>query len=563
MITELKISNLALIESLHLSFADGLTVLTGETGAGKSIVLQAINLLAGDKASPSLIRSGAENAVVEALFEIAPEKAEMLNEIRARGFEVDGYLILKRILTKQGRSRYYINDSLATARLVGDLAENLIAVAGQHDHQQLLSPRRHIDFIDTVGDLWPKRQKFATLYNRWTELKSRLKQITEVERDKEQRRDFLFYQCDEIRKADIKPAEDESLAREKARLKASDKLTQAGLESCQLMTGTLNDALGQVKKNLEQMAILDPSLSALAHSLVDIYYQLEDQAFQLRDYCASIPNDPSRLEKIETRLDLLQRLKRKYGSPDGALEEILAYSEKAAHELEQLEDMEQKRSSLEGELNLVKGQLLDKAVGLSALRQEAAHQLTEAVLAEIRSLNFEEAEFEVRFDPIEKTLSDCDETGWDRPQFMFSANPGEPVKPLSQVASGGELSRLMLGLRCILAQRDRVETVIFDEVDAGIGGRAAEAVARKIKELAGHHQVLCITHLPQIASYADEHFIVSKSVLNRRTQTFISPLPREQRAQELARMLAGDSITPQTLAYASELIERDQKPTDR
>lgn len=563
MIAELKISNLALIESLHLSFTSGLTVLTGETGAGKSIVLQALNLLAGDKASPSLIRTGAENAVVEALFEIAPEKAEMLDEIRARGFETDGYLVLKRILTGQGRSRYYINDSLATARLVGDLAENLIAVAGQHDHQQLLSPRRHIDFIDTVGELWPKRQKFAALYNRWTELKGRFKQMAELERDKEQRRDFLAYQCDEIRKADIKPAEDETLAGEKARLKASDKLTQAGLESCQLMTGALNDVLGQVKKNLEQMATLDPSLSALARSLVDVYYQLEDQAFQLRDYCASIPKDPSRLEEIEARLDLLQRLKRKYGASNGALEEILAYAEKAEHELEQLENMDRQRSSLEGDLDLVERQLLDRAVELSALRQKAARRLTAAVLSEIRSLNFEQAEFEVRFDPLANTLSDCDETGWDRPHFMFSANPGEPVKPLSRVASGGELSRLMLGLKCILAQRDRVETVIFDEVDAGIGGRAAEAVARKIKELAGHHQVLCITHLPQIASYADEHFIVSKSVVNRRTRTIISPLPREHRAQELARMLAGDSVTPQTLAYASELVERERKPTDR
>ncbi len=341
MIRELKINNLALIEALHLDFTDGLTVLTGETGAGKSIVLQAINLLNGGKTSPAIIRTGAESTIVEALFELSPGRNQLKKLLAASGIEPEDTIILKRILNQQGRSRYYINGSLTTAKLTWEISQNLLTIAGQRDQQQLLNPTRHIDYIDTVGNLWPLRQEFTDLYDGWNDLKKKRAGIQKKNQEKEQRRDLLAFQCDEINSSHINPEENKNLAIEKSRLKSADTLTRLGLQSYELAQDTVLDSLALIKKNIEQIAVLDDSASSLLENVSNIYYQLEDNAEQIREYCQAIPIDPARLEEIEERLDLLQGLKRKYCGIDGTLEDVISYGENAAKELHQLDNLEE------------------------------------------------------------------------------------------------------------------------------------------------------------------------------------------------------------------------------
>jgi DNA repair protein RecN (Recombination protein N) len=556
MLCELKIKNLALIESLHLNLSSGLVVLTGETGAGKSIVLQAIHLLTGGRASASSIRTGADSASVEALFEIAPDRKKLLRFINDRGVETDSTLIIKRILLANGRSRYYINDGLVTAKLVGEIAENLVNIASQHDHQQLLIPQQQLNYLDTVGDLWPQRDKITVLYDQWKSINQRLEELKKQEQDKEQRRDYLAFQLNEISDAAIAPGEDEQLSVERQRLKSSETLLQLGRESYQLINDQAVDSLHQFRKNLEQMAAHDPSLEKLAEQAADYAYQVDDLADQLQGYCDTIPSDQDMLETMDARIDLLQRLKRKYGGPAESLDEVIAHAENCRKELDDLENREQIFDDLHRVKENVENELTNLAAQLTRARRETALSFAESMQQELESLSFDQALFEIRFqqDEGKADMDNLSATGWDNIEFMFSANPGEPVRPLIQVASGGELSRLMLALKCLLARRDQVETVIFDEVDAGIGGKAAEAVARKIKELSGHHQVICITHLPQIASQAEAHLMVSKNTIDNRTRTAISPLHADDRVKELARMLAGNSITKQTLAYAEELM---------
>lgn len=554
MLCEVHITNLALIESLTLSFARGLSVLTGETGAGKSIILQAIHLLSGGKASPSWIRSGADSATIEALFEIDDHHADLSAILAESGFDTDTTLILKRIISAKGRSRYYVNNSLATAKLVGELAENLLSVASQHDHQQLLVSRNHLDFIDAVGDIWSRRQVFATLFDQWLESKSEYEELHRRERDKEQRKDFLGFQVREINEAAPVEEEDVKLNLDKERLKAADDLLRLGRKSYTLLYEAV-DPLSQVRKNLEQIAELDRSASPLAEEIAGLSFQLEDRLAALRDYVEGVPDEPLELESIMARLDILQQLKRKYG-PE--LADVIEHGKRAAKELAELESLDERLETLREELTRQEADLMEAAEDLSRLRRDTARILQETIARELGSLRLEQAAFEIHFADRERVASSLSRTGLDRPAFMFSANPGEPVKPIAQIASGGELSRLMLALKCLLARKDQVETVIFDEVDAGISGKAAEAVARKIRELASHHQVICITHLPQIASYADDHYQVQKSVANNRTQSSIVQLDAENKIRELARMLDGDSVTPQTLAYARELIQRNQ-----
>ncbi|MDA8164630.1 MAG: DNA repair protein RecN [Desulfobacteraceae bacterium] len=556
MLRELRIVNLALIEELHISFPAGLVVLTGETGAGKSIILQAIHLLSGGKVAGDWIRTGAESATVEALFEIRTGHRELRQSLEEAGIEeADGELIVRRVLTP-GKSRFFINGCLVTAKIAGDIAEHLLSVASQHDHQQLLAPRSHLDFIDAMGGHGLARRQLGAVYDEWQALRARLRQTQEAERDKEQRRDFLAFQAREIEEARLQPGEDELLAREKERLKSSDSLMRLGRESYHLLAEAVTEKLALARRNLEQMAALDQGVAGLAEEVAGHAFELEDRLAQLRDYVDNLADDPAALDRITARIDLLQRLKRKYG-PE--LADVIACGEKARGELTELESMDELLAGLGKELEAAERTLLQQAGELSAGRLRTAERLAAEIGRGIESLSLPGARFEIGFEgPGEPGLADLGRTGWDRPQLMFSANPGEPVKPLAKVASGGELSRLMLALKCVLARQDQVETVIFDEIDAGISGKAAEAVARKIRELAGHHQVLCITHLPQIAACAEEHFLVEKSVAGARTRTTISRLPEEAKAAELARMLDGDSATGQTLAYARELLARNR-----
>jgi DNA repair protein RecN (Recombination protein N) len=563
MLRELKINNLALIESLHLVFSSpkadsgaSLSVLTGETGAGKSIILQALNLLSACKASNTWIRTGADSASVEAFFETDSSQKVLLKGLEEKGFAIEDTLILKRIISRQGRSRYFINDSMATAALVEFVSENLFSVASQHEHQILLNSRHHLDFIDAVGELWDQRAEFGELFSQWTELKAELDKLQQKEQDREQRRDLLTFQLQEINESHIREGEDEELAAEKKVLKASDTLMELGRMSCDILSDAVAVNLGQVRKSIEQMAQTDQSLSDIAERISGSSYEIDDVARLLNQYLHDIPSDPMRLEEIEERIDLLQKLKRKYGGSGKLLDEVIRYGKQAEQELTELDTMDHRLADIAQKLSSIEKTLLEKAAKLTGARKKTAGKLEKGISKELSTLSFANAEFNVQFENIDNSLAELSPAGWDRVEFMFSANPGEPVKPLAKIASGGELSRLLLGLKIILARRDQVGTVIFDEVDAGIGGQAAEDIALKIKELSGHHQVLCITHLPQIASRADEHFKVDKTVKNKRTSTGISLLDRDKRVSELARMLAGDTVTDETIAFAKGLLKK-------
>jgi DNA repair protein RecN (Recombination protein N) len=559
MLQELRVQNLALIDALNLDLSarsSGLIVLTGETGAGKSIILQAINLLTGGRGATSWVRNDCDQALIEATFKLRPNHSE-INELMHEHSLKDGQnCIIRRVLSKSGRSKLYINDQTVTTRLCGELSTNLINIASQHDQQQLLSNRNHLDFLDLYGDLRGMRQQFSKLFRRWQQASSELRQLLEKEQDKEQHRDFLRFQLDEIQKCKTVPAEDEQLIKERDQLKSSDVLVRLVGESWREISGSITNALVDIRKNIEQAATIDDTLAPLAERIGSAGYELEDVATVLDQYRESIPMDPSRLEWISGRLTELKQLQRKYGP---TLEEVLTFAQEAEAELSVLESLDAEINAAEVRLEEISTEALLLATELSQARREVAQRLKAGMEEELASLSFNQAVFEVSMSTPEGLgLDGIQSTGRDLIEFTFSANPGEPPKPLAKIVSGGELSRLMLAMKCLLARRDQVDTVIFDEVDAGIGGQAAEAVAEKIGELAGHHQVICITHLPQIAAWADLHYKVEKQVENGRTRTVIKALDEQERPQELARMLGGEKPTLQTLAFAGELISRSR-----
>jgi len=378
MLRELKINSLALIESLHLVFSDpdsgstgsSLIVLTGETGAGKSIILQALNLLSACKASNTWIRTGADSASVEAFFELHAGRKTLLEGLQEKGFDVEDSLILKRIISRQGRSRYFINDSMATAALVEFVCENLFSVASQHEHQRLLNPRYHLDFIDSIGELWSSREQFGNLYGQWTELRTQQEKLQQQEKDREQRRDLLSFQLQEIKDSAVAENEDTELAAEKKVLKASDTLVELGRLSYDILSEAVVSNLGQVRKNIEQMADYDAAAGELAERITNSSYELDDITRQLSQYLHTIPNDPGRLEEIETRIDLLQKLKRKYGGPQNRLEEVIRYADQAEDELAQLDTMDQRLAEAGEKLEKLGKEILAKAEALSVARKK-------------------------------------------------------------------------------------------------------------------------------------------------------------------------------------------------
>ncbi len=557
MLLELKVENLALIDSLHLQFdraqGDTLVVMTGETGAGKSIMMRAIGLLSGSRGSTKWIRSGAESCTVEALFEIGEHYQQLRDLLLDSGFGDSNQIIFKRVILRNGRSRFYINGSMATAKIVQDICFRLLSIGGQHEHQQLLQPAMHLEFIDILGDHLEMREQFRTRYEEWRAARQQLQDLTEREREREQRRDFLSFQIREITEIAPEIGEDERLGAERNRLKNGETLIRLSRECYELLTGTVGENLTIIRKNLEQLAQLDPELEKLAEEVSSYSYLAEDYNSQLRSYSEALDNDPARLESINARLDKLTGLKRKYGD---SLTEVIAHLEKARKELEVLDNLDVEIEHQRKKTAALEIELVGAAEVLSAARHGTAADMERAMSRELESLAFEQSGVEVRFQPVEISSEQLRATGFDRLEFFFAPNPGEPPRPLVQVASGGELSRLMLAFKCLLARKDMVETVIFDEVDAGVGGEAAESVARKIKELANHHQVICITHLPQIAARGSSHFRVEKQSRDGRTITSVSRLKEDERVEELARMLAGESATDQTEAWARELLDK-------
>ncbi len=565
MLQELSIKNFAIIDDLHILFSDGLTIISGETGAGKSIIINAVNLLLGSRASAKLVRTGAKNAEIEALFKVAPES------MAARGsggsdLDSSGQLSIRRIIAGNNRHRIYINGHIATIQTLISTTENLASISGQYAHQGLLKEDQHLLILDQFGGLAHLRNKVTQCYHGLIPL---IKELDTLKSQKERQTEHLAlleFQKKEITDAAIKnPEEDEELEKEKIKLKNSELIHQiiyGSIEELYSSRGAVVEKLVEIKKNMDKASAIDPIISDYAESISNFTFKIEDLVEDLRGYLNNITVDDLRLENIEERLYTLQKLKQKYG---GTLDGVGSYLKKIDKELSGIENISDRIDAAGTELDRMHKHLAELAVILSEKRKTAANHMAQKVEEELSTLKMAGTKFELSLKTIkadEKTEpflaaenSLITETGIDQALFLIAPNVGEKLKPLAQIASGGELSRMILAIKAILAKSESVETIIFDEVDSGVGGDVAEVVGKKLHLLAHHHQIICITHLPQIARFGDHHFKISKDVENGRTITSISPVNNEERVKEMARMMGGEKITRAILDHAKEMLD--------
>ena len=560
MLVQLSISNFAIIKHLDITLKPGLNILSGETGAGKSIIINAVNLILGKRAFADLIRSGCREARVEALF-VFPENRllpEMLSEL---GFPYDGDLLIKRTIFREGRNKILINGSLATLQLLSRIGSLLISISGQHEHQLLLNQDQHIYLLDHFGGLSDERLGLNELFSNYQALKEKIDQLQKDIREAEERQELARFQIQEIKGAGLSIGEDEVLGQEKKRLQHAEELLSIvsdGYQGLYESNASVLSLVSACTKRIDKGAEIDPRLCTIRDALSEIEVKLEDISFGLRDFQKTIQMDPQRLEEVLERLELLSRLKRKYGPK---LEDIFQFKDKLASMIDDLEEKTHKLAKLTSTQERLEEDLINKARALSNRRKKASAILEKAVEKELHQLHMPETRFQVNFDQVgdkkeveQNTIEELRPNGFDCVEFMISPNVGEELRPLARVASGGELSRIMLAVKTILARTASVETIIFDEVDSGISGATAEVIGEKLLSLGGYHQILCITHLPQIATQGQSHFLVSKEVVGGRTQTNISELDREARVQEIARLLGGRQITSQALAHAKEML---------
>jgi len=558
MLTELKIRNFAIIDELNVSFGAGLNVITGETGAGKSIIIGAISLLLGDRASSDQIRTSEDAAEVEALFDLTGQE-ELREKLAGMGCGSENDLVIRRTISRSGRTRVYINGTLATLALLSSLSESLVHICSQHEHQVILHADNHIDILDEFGGLLPSRRSYEVLYSEYQSRKSRLAELRSLNRKKQEREEFLGYQLKEIRDGEIKPGEDAALLEEKKLLSNAQKLMDYASTSYDVLYGREGSVLGALRgalQNIREIKTIDPSLKASPEDLDAVFFQLEDAALALRDYVKRITFDPERLAWIEERIERLGRLKRKYG---GTLEGVLMTARDLEAELKTMASVDEEIAALSQEIASRRAVLLEQAGGLSSRRRKAAAEMKEAIEGEIRALRMAEAQFEAVFaepeqDPEGAPLLTA--KGVDGVEFYLSTNVGEALKPLNRIASGGELSRIILAMKKVLARTGSVGTIVFDEVDSGIGGATAEIVGEKLRDVSRHHQVICITHLPQIACFGDSHYLASKIVSGERTNSRMEILSDEERLREVTRMLGGVEVTDKTRDHAREMLEK-------
>jgi DNA repair protein RecN (Recombination protein N) len=561
MMTELNIKNFAIIDDLHVEFGPGLNALTGETGAGKSILVDAINLLLGSRASSEMIRTGSEEASVEAFFDLENEEDlgifQQLDLVRDSGF------LVKRLVHRSGKSRASLNGNSITLHMLEKVAEDLVNIYGQHEHQHFLDPLKHIDILDRSGDLLPMRQSYKEIFTQWNKSSTELEEMVSRQRQRTERIELLDFQSKEIARANLKPNEEEEWLAERARLIHAEKLhalAHQGFEDLYGENGSVIERLKGTRQRLREGGKIDPVLAQLGGAVEAALFQAEDVASSLRAYREKIQFDPKRLETVEARLDEINKLKKKYGS---TLEGVLRTQEKIDEERKSLEDLEERIAQLKKETSDLYTQALLSAQKLSEKRKEEGRDLSSKMEAELSTLGMKKVRFDIQVaadwadkpEGSEKTRAGLQEKGMDLVQFLISPNPGEELKPLAKIASGGELSRIMLALKRIFARETSVKTLVFDEVDAGIGGGIAEVVGKKLKEISRRHQVFCITHLPQIASFADAHYRVSKKTREGRTFVEVKRLNAEERLQEIARMLGGIKITGKTLEHAREMLK--------
>ena len=558
MLLELRIENFAIIEKLNISFKQGLTVITGETGAGKSIIIDAITLLVGGRGSAEFVRYGEDAAEIEALFDV-PEDPLALEALLQLGIDTDDeMLILRRTIYKNGKSVCRVNGKLVTLTHIRDIGRHLIDVHGQHEHQELMMGDQHLKLLDRFGGeaFQTVKLDYMKLYEDATQLQKEMTRFTKNEQELAQRLDLLSFQLNEIEEANINPDEEDNLQEERKRYNNFERLFKAIQSSYTSLSGEQRglDHLREALSELEMVVGLDPALDQLYESFSNSFYQIEDLAYQFRDKLESLEYDPIRLDQVEERLAELNQLKRKYGR---TLPDILLYQQKIKEEYELLKSHDVTIEELAKKFNRKLAKLKEKAAELSKQRKQVSHQLESAIMLELKDLYMDKAVFKVRLEslPEEEGLGAFTRQGSEKVEFLISTNPGEPLKPLVKIASGGELSRIMLAIKSHFKSFRQTTSIIFDEVDTGVSGRVAQAMAEKIYALSNASQVFCITHLPQVAAMSDTHLYIAKDIKGDRTTTRVDHLKEADKIAEIARMISGVEMTTLTKEHAKELLD--------
>jgi DNA repair protein RecN (Recombination protein N) len=563
MLTELSIKNFAIIDSLQVSFDSGLSVLTGETGAGKSIIIDAIGLLIGGRGSSEFVRFGKEKAELEGLFTI--HKNHYIHDVAEEyGIDInDEMVILRRDISANGKSVCRVNGKMVTISVLKQVGSMLIDVHGQHENQVLMNDENHILLLDQYGSSNVNKElsSYRQIFSDYKAIKEKLKQLTHDDQQMAQRVDLLQFQINEIEKANLIPNEDEQLMEEKQKLLNFEKLHTALQGSYDALTsdGQGLDAIGIAMRHLEDIAEMDEKLKEFSEIVSSAFYQIQETTYSIRDYYDTLEYDESRLNEIEARLNEIYVLKRKYGKD---VQEILQYCENIKEELETLTNHEEHLLQLQKELSTVTNKLFASGKKLSKIRKQVANELKNEIMKELKDLYMDKAIIEIAFHKSDVQTAESvhfTKNGIDNIEFLISTNPGEPVKPLAKVASGGEISRIMLALKTIFSQHQGLTSIIFDEVDTGVSGRVAQAIAEKISKLSTGSQVLCITHLPQVAAMSDTHLYISKHEKEDRTYTKITPLNEEDKIKEIGRMISGVEVTQLTKEHARELLQLANK----
>ncbi|QKS70971.1 DNA repair protein RecN [Paenalkalicoccus suaedae] len=569
MLLELSIRNFAIIDEVTISFDEGLTVLTGETGAGKSIIIDAIGQLIGGRGSVEFVRHGSKRAEIEGLFSIQESRSQELSRLLIDvGVKLDEEetIVLRREMTQQGKSVCRINGKLTTLAILRQVGQQLVDIHGQHEHQQLLQTEKHVMFLDRFAedDLRESKAEYRAVYDKFLKKRQQLTQVSSDEKQMAQRLDLISYQFEEIKKAELVPNEDQELQEEKKRLDNSEGLYQNvhGAYDSLYGDGKGLEWVMAAMNQMEEAAELDPNLQQVLETITSNYYLLEEATYSLRDYYEAIEFDPDRLNTIEARLSEITQLKRKYGETVNA---VIEYATSIEEELDTLTNREQRLEQWEKELESIANDLRIEGENLTAIRKRSSVKLQEAISQQLQDLYMKNTNFDVAIETrmngelrAEDLLKRNPFTpnGIDEIGFLVATNKGEPLKSLAKVASGGEISRMILALKSILSRHEGVTSLIFDEVDTGVSGRVAQAIAEKIHGLSIGSQVLCITHLPQVAAMADTHLFISKNEENDRTTTDVRPLTNKEQVEEISRMISGVEITELTRQHATELLDQ-------
>lgn len=563
MLSELMIKNFAIIDDIAISFGKGLSVLTGETGAGKSIILEAVNLLLGSRASSDMVRSGCDQAELEAVFDIDPNSVSA-TILKEQGCDPEEGLLIRRQIHVSGKSQVFINAKRSTLDLLKQVTRDLAGISSQHAHQGLLKTENHLKLLDEHAATLALRNDIKKIFDALMPLKQKVRQMTRSLEESRKEQDFIQFQIQEIQDAAIVENEDETLLQKRKILGNAAQIFEAlnlGIHEINDREGSVSERLSTIANRIEQFADADERFLSISQRLSSTLFELQDISSDIRDLADGIDLDPSTLDMIDQRLDLIARIKRKYG-PD--LEDVFKTLDRLVRQTEDTVELENDIEASELKIQTLTREIREKSRDLSAKRQAYAEKLSSLAKQELAGLEMEQAEFKVDFSSLPVSREDDIKTsdgsrigpdGQDAVQFLLSPNPGESLKPLSKIASGGELSRIVLALKAVLSSTQSLETLIFDEVDSGIGGRTSEKVGKKLKSLSQKHQIICITHLAQIAKYGTSQFLISKTVENQRTFTRIVPLTDDaSRIQEIARMIGGNEITKATLDHAKEML---------